>query len=156
MSGRAYSCGLYLPGHDVHWIQAKLAARCEPHPKTGIKREATAGELLEVRPDGLVIIEVEGEVRRLWNHDSDRLKRLVARNRGEISHQPGFNLLRTRSGGGSYLFYVAEADSREIQPCPPSAPTGTLVELLKNAGGFSIRGREALGWVDPERRGEAS
>ena len=151
MSERAHSCGLYLPGHDVHWIQAKLAARCEP---TGIKREARAGELLEVRPDGLVIIEVEGEVRRLWNHDSDRLKRLVARNRGEISHQPGFNLLRTRSGEGSYLFCVAEADSRELQTCPPSAPTGPLVELLENAGGFSISRREALGWVDPERRAE--
>ncbi|CAN5619812.1 hypothetical protein BH24ACT26_BH24ACT26_20260 [soil metagenome] len=117
---RARSCGLYLPGHDVHWIQARLSVEEE------LQRPSTPGLLLGVQPDGLVVVEVNGVVRRLWNHDTDRLEQLVARNRGEVSHQPGFGLLKTPSEKSSYLFCVADADSPDLRPClahpPPAAP----------------------------------
>ncbi|HZJ50400.1 MAG TPA: hypothetical protein VFF07_06000 [Actinomycetota bacterium] len=78
---RVRNCGLYIPGHDVHWIQAKRGWSDEvnlPAP----------GHLVEVWPDGLVVVEIDGHVRRLWNHDPERLENLVARSLGEISHQP--------------------------------------------------------------------
>jgi hypothetical protein len=145
MNDRAYSCGLYVPGHDVHWIQAKLSVERES------ERPIVPGHLLRAKPDGLVTIEVQGVVHRLWNHDIDRMKGLVARNRGAISYQPGFALLRTASPDGSYLFCVADADRGELRACPTSGPTGTLVELLRNAGGFSIGRWEALERPEPLR-----
>lgn len=137
---RARSCGLYLPGHDVHWIQARLSVEEE------LQRPSTPGLLLGVQPDGLVVVEVNGVVRRLWNHDTDRLEQLVARNRGEVSHQPGFGLLKTPSEKSSYLFCVADADSPDLRPCLAHPPTGGPLELLREAGGFSIPGPEALDW----------
>lgn len=138
--GAAFQCGLYLPGHDVHWIQAKLAARSE----TDL---AVPGHLLEARPDGLILVEVDGGIRRLWNHNPERLKRIAARDNGEISHQPRFHLLLVR---GSYVFCVVDADSSERQPCPERPPTGDPIQLLKEAGGFSIPGPEALRWIESQ------
>ena len=140
----ASRCGLYLRGHDVHWIQAKLSVQQQS------ERPSRPGLLLDVQSDGLVFIEVQGVVHRLWNHDTHRMKRLVARNRGVVSYQPGFGLLRTSSSGGSYLFCVADADNPDLRACPDSPPTGTMIELLRNAGGFSIPGRVALGLDDSD------
>lgn len=140
----AYRCGLYLPGHDVHWIQARVAR------KDGTGCPEFHGHLLGTRPGGVAIIEAGGVVHRLWNHNADRLERLAAVNDGAVSYQPGFGLVRTASNGGSYLFCVIDADSPDLRPCPDSPPTGTMVELLRNAGGFSIPGREALGLDDSE------
>ncbi len=73
---RAYTCGFYLPGHDVHWNQAKLAGMyvfnlgaassvtSERDPMPDTNRQAVPGHLLEVQPDGLVVVEVDGVVRR--------------------------------------------------------------------------------------------
>ena len=108
------------------------------------------GRVLEVQPSGFVVVEVDGFLHRLWNHDPDRVKRLVARNDGAISYQRGFGLLRTKSADGSYLFCVADFDSPKRRPCPTSPPTGTLVELLQSAGGFSIPGPEFLRLIDAE------
>jgi hypothetical protein len=49
----AYQCGLYLRGHDVHWIQAKLSVQQES------ERPFRAGHLLGVQSGGLVIVEVD-------------------------------------------------------------------------------------------------
>ena len=141
-----YRCGLYLRGHDVHWIQAKLSVQQQS------ERPFRPGHLLDVQSDGVVIVEVDDVLHRLWNHDTHRMKHLVARNRGVVTYQPGFGLLRTRSSEGSYLFCVADADSPDLGSCPDSPPTGTMIELLRNAGGFSIPGRVALGLDDPEER----
>lgn len=142
MSAAVHTCGLYLRGHDVHWIQAKISDREQG------ERPIMSGHLLEVRSEGLVIVEVQGSIYRLWNHDTDRMRVLVAGNAGEISYQPGFGLLRTASASGSYLFCVADADSPDLRPCPTSPPTGGPSELLRKAGGFSMPGPEALSWVD--------
>ena len=137
--GPAFHCGLYLSGHDVHWIQAKLAARSEtdlPVP----------GHLLEARPDGLILVEVDGGIRRLWNHNPERLER-AARGNGKISYQPRFTLLWV---GGSYLFCVVDADRPDRRSCPERPPTGDPNQLLKEAGGFSIPGPEAQRWIESQ------
>ena len=134
MSGDAFHCGLYLPGHDPHWIQAKLAHKPEAIPPE-------SGHLLEVREDGLVVVQVQGVVHQLWNHDPARLERLAKVNRGRITYQPGFGLLTTRSGPSSrFLFCVAKVEDPDRRPCPKSPPTGSLPEVLTEAGGFSIPG----------------
>lgn len=138
---RVRNCGLYIPGHDVHWIQAKRGWSDEvnlPAP----------GHLAEVWPDGLVVVEIDGDVRRLWNHNPERLEALVARNRGQISHQPEWGLMSTPSDGGRYQFCVADADHPDLRPCPAHPPTGNPYELLMEAGGFSIPGSEALRWIE--------
>jgi hypothetical protein len=77
---RVHYCGLYIPGHDVHWIQAKLGSK----DKTN----------------------------------------LPAR------------------------FCVADADRPDLRPCPAHPPTGDPADLLREAGGFSIPGPEALSWME--------
>lgn len=141
--GAAFHCGLYLPGHDVHYIQSRLSEE----PETDLPVSA---QLLEVRPDGLVLVEVDDGVRRLWSHDPGNLALLVARNDGVISYQPGFGLLRTPRKDGSYLFYAVDANSSERQPCPERPPTGDPVQLLKEAGGFLVPGPEALRWIESQ------
>lgn len=47
---RVRNCGLYIPGHVVHWIQARKGAG-------DMKNLPTPGHLMEVRLDGLVINE---------------------------------------------------------------------------------------------------
>jgi hypothetical protein len=88
-----HRCGLYSPGHDVHWIQAKLSARAAADPSASRAGMWAHGHLLEVCRNGFLSIEVDGRVRRLWNHDPDRLEQVVAHNLGEISHQPALGWL---------------------------------------------------------------
>lgn len=143
----ARKCGLYLPGHDVHWIQAKLSWSETPDPRTGAPKMRVPGQLLEVRPDGFLIVEIEGSLRRLWNHDSDRLATLVARNDGAILHQPGWGLLLTKSEQGNYLFCVADANDPDLRPCPSEPPTGSPMDLMLGAGGFSLSGSAVKAWL---------
>ena len=139
--GAVLRCGLYVPGHDVHWIQANRAFRREADI-------AVPGHLLEVRSDGLVLVEVDGGVRRLWNHDPISLEAHVAHNNGEISHQPSFGLLHTPKEDGYYLFCVVDADAPGRRPCPARPPTGDPMQLLREAGGFSMPGPDALRWIE--------
>ncbi|MDQ3662717.1 MAG: hypothetical protein M3454_17020 [Actinomycetota bacterium] len=141
--GAAFSCGTYARGHDVHYIQARLSEESETDLPV-------KGHLLEVGPDGLVLVEVDGGVRRLWNHDQHSLAQLVALNNGEVSYQQRFSLLRVPKAGGSYLFCVVDADRPDRQPCPEKPPTGDPVQLLKAAAGFSIPGPEALRWIESQ------
>ena len=161
---RAHRCGLYLPGHDVHWIQAKLAARSEVNPETGVREEFVPGKLLEVRQDGILVVETAGVIRRLWNHDPKRFEDQAARNQGEVAFHPRFNLMRTASKHTCLtrvfgeprtvtlpswrLLCVADADNPDVRPCPETPPTGDPIDLARMAGGFSISGQEALRWLD--------
>jgi hypothetical protein len=74
-------CNLYRPGHNPHLIQINRSYQDDeniPEP----------GHLVSVQPDGLVVIEVNSEERRLWNHEPERLERTVMANDGRILHQP--------------------------------------------------------------------
>ena len=140
---RALHCGLYLPGHEVHWIQARKSAEIE-------SKHIGPGELLEVKPDGTVVVAIGMSVFQLWNHEPRRLGLLVARNSGEVHYDPEFHLLRTPSEGGSFVFCMADHSRHEVRACPEHPPTGSPIELLKEAGGFMMPAPEALKWLRGE------
>ena len=139
---RARTCGLYLPGHDVHWIQGLHSGR-------GSEQPPEPGQLLEVSDDGTIRVQVGDEVRVLWNHDPWRLAGLAAYNDGAVTHQPRWRLLRTNSKDGAFCFYVADADKEHV-PCPTEPPTGNPIELLDRAGGFTLPVEEVLRWLDED------
>jgi len=130
-------CGLYLPGHCVHWIQARLGWEdTENLPEEG--------RLVDVGSDGTLIVDVGEEVRRLWNHQPERISDAAARRGDVVFHQPRWGLLAIPQGASRYLFCVAPSESSH-RPCPVEAPTGTPAELLRTAGGFSIPANELRG-----------
>ena len=141
-SRSVYTCGLYIPGHDVHWIQAMHAGPDTVNP-------SQAGKLLEVHADGTLVIDVADKPFRLWHHDPSRLQRLVAKNNGKVGFQPAWQLLWTRSREGRYAFCIADADDPERRPCPAHPPTGDILELLRDAGGVSISGAELKALLGP-------
>ena len=108
-------CCLYRPGHKVHWIQVGQARSDEGH-------RPEEGRLMTVAADGLVVIEVDGKERRLWNHDPDRLATIVAEHGGRLFHQPRWGLLRCAiSSGDSFAcFCVTDYDDIDRIPCRPA------------------------------------
>ena len=150
-SERPYRCGLYLPGHDSHWIQVKLAGRNEPDPKTGEERAPIPVRVVDVASDGFITIEGDFGLKQLWNHDPGRTVE-VATEYSEVGYQPAFNLLRFVTEWGFKPACVAELDSPKLQPCPELPPTGDPLSLLQTAGGFTISGTDALRWADSLER----
>jgi hypothetical protein len=125
-------CGYYHPGHEVHWIQGLRSGQPTEVPPV-------PGRLLSVSDDGTVVVEAGGETVRLWNHEPERLRLLVAANDGVVSVQPGWSLLRTRSDDGSYCFSVCDPAGPQWRPCPSEPPGGELADLAREAGGFTVR-----------------
>lgn len=108
-----HRCGSYGAGHEVHWIQALHSSRdgeIPPEP----------GRLVDVSPDGTLRVQIGGTVRKLWNHDPERLTWLATRNDGAVTYQPRWSLLRTESpDGSSYCFSVVAAAKHRPCPKPP-------------------------------------
>jgi hypothetical protein len=126
-------CLLFLPGHQVHWIQVRQSDRDGAH-------RPEPGRLVSAAPDGLVVVEVAGERRRLWHHRPDHLAAVVAANGGVVRHQPRWRLLRipSPSGDGEACFCVADHHDPERVPCSSEEPVDDLVERLRTAGGFTV------------------
>ena len=120
-------CCLFRPGHGVHWIQVSRSLADTDHPPQ-------PGRLVSVAPDGLVLVEVDDEVRRLWNHQPERLEALVAADDGAVTHQPRWGLLRTPSPGGPNCFCVTRADDPDRPDCTPTVDGDTVVEWILAAG----------------------
>jgi hypothetical protein len=112
-----YRCGWHHPGHDVHHVQAEAAMSDHDAPML----ECT---LEEVRPDGVVVIELDGAPVELWNHHSARLGALAAAHGGEVRFHPGWGLLgvvvRDDEGDlvGVHQFCVVAAASPTRRDCP--------------------------------------
>jgi len=133
-------CGLYLPGHEVHWIQGI-------HSSDPGEVAPVPCRLLDVRDDGTIRIEITGEPLELWTHDPIRL-RVLAVQRGadatyQATYQERWRLLRVPSQIGHFCIDVTPASNPERRPCPTSLPrSGTLVEQLVATGGFSVRAED--------------
>jgi hypothetical protein len=136
-------CGLYRPGHNVHQIQANRSLGDDENPPE-------RGRLLHVEPDGLVVIEVDGDERLLWNHDPQRLEQVVTANHNLILHQPRWRMLRSPdpSGESEAFICVARYGDPEVVPCSVVPPSGDPLERLATAGGFLITFDDAKRWVD--------
>jgi hypothetical protein len=137
-------CGLYLPGHMVHWIQGLNSGKDRDHLPV-------PGRLISVGADGDVVVEVDGEDIPLWNHEPDRLRQLVEANHGAVSYQPTWGLLRTPSDGGNYCFCVAPVADPNRLGCPEAPPTGDPIQRLQSAGGFTLRADELLRWAEHQK-----
>jgi hypothetical protein len=121
-------CGLYLPGHHVHFIQARRAWEDTEHPPE-------TANLIELRDDGGLVVHVGTEVRHLWNHQPERVGDAVGVGDRTIFHQPRWGLLIVGRGPGQHLFCVAGSDV-DHRECPTVPPTGSPAALLLGAGGF--------------------
>ncbi|MDE3064396.1 MAG: hypothetical protein KGJ36_01855 [Acidobacteriota bacterium] len=133
--GLPTNCGWYLPGHCVHWIQARKGWE-----DTEYKPES--GRLVDLRDDGTVIVRIGSEIRALWNHQAARIGDVVTLG-ARVYHQPRWGLLSTSPGGMGGLFCVA-ASSADHVACPPNPRVGSPAELLRTAGAFSVRGSDLV------------
>jgi hypothetical protein len=143
---RPVRCGLYLPGHEVHVIQAL-------HSSNDRENRPIDGYVMRIDDDGVLEVQIQGEHWHLWNHEPERLATLCARNRNRMSLQWPWRVLRTPSRDGSYLFCVALADACDLKPCPPEPPSGECIELLRTAGGFLGRFERSARPLAPPVRG---
>lgn len=139
---RPKCCGLYLPGHEVHWIQAH-------HSSDPEETRPVPCRVLEVRDNGTVVIDLFGKRLELWNHDPGRLRALVEARGAEGSYQEHWRVLRIPSKQGAYYVDVTPALNPERRRCPPEPPRyETLAEQLREAGGFTLRGSDLFAAVD--------
>src|SRR3954462_8281688 len=85
-------CGFYRPGHTPHLIQIRRAhAEIEVPPRPG--------RLIEVRDDGCLLIDLEGTVVTLWNHDPRRVAALAACGATEVVLQWRWRILSIVTAG---------------------------------------------------------
>ena len=132
---RLRHCQLYIPGHSVHWIQAKKSYG-EPH------RE---GRLTAVDGD-IVTVDFGDEVKKYRQCDPDRLLDIVGIG-GGVGVCERYSILRTPSRDGHYVFCIADVDEPWV-PCDysplTSASPEALVERLETHGGFMVPGLQVL------------
>lgn len=95
-------CGAYRPGHDVHFIQARLCWETGPGVPNRIER---------VDDDGTIHF-ADGTT--LWNHDPERL-RLILERYGPDVFVASHGLVRVPNETGSYMICVSQAPD----PCRP-------------------------------------
>ena len=65
----------------------------------------------------------------------------VWRNGGQVTFQSEWGLLRTPSPDGSFVFSVCDADYPR-RPCLRQQPTGSLMDIVEKAGGFTMSSAE--------------
>jgi hypothetical protein len=82
-------------------------------------------------------VDIDGTPRRLWNHDPARLAALVERNGGQVAFQSRWALLRTPASNGSFVFSVCDADAPR-RDCLSHEPIGTIIDIVDEAGGFTM------------------
>lgn len=149
------ACGLYLPGHEVHWIQvfhSNDEGEAAPVPCT----------VLDVGDDGTVLVEVAGTRTELWIHDAGRLRAIVAQDGREATYQERWRLLRvphTAEDGephSQWCVDVTPATNPGRRPCTlgEREPT-TLVERLLQTGRFTVSAAELLRFAQRGAGGDA-
>jgi len=131
-------CALYKPGHQVHFIQAKLGWQEN-------RANYRTGKLLSVEDDGWIAVEVGGELLRFWNHQPERARWCFEQSGGRIG-LPGYGLLHApNKRGGNYCFCVSPGGPT---PCARPSTAGSspagLVEQVKSHGGFMVSGADTL------------
>ena len=116
-------CGAFTPGHDVHYIQARLSAEHGMGIPAHIDR---------VDDDGTIHF-ADGTTQ--WNHDPERLRTILERF-GNGAFLMSRGVLRLPNGTGAYLICVADAPD----PCRPETsdviPGESIIDEIKRRGGF--------------------
>jgi len=125
-------CDLYIPGHMVHWIQARLAWE---HPREW-------GVLDEVQ-ERVITVRFSDRIARYRNHQVEALLD-VGEHGSSVLVSARYGTLSVPSDHGSlWCFCIADADE-PWRACSvgPEGPVsyGDLVDRLEDRGGFSIPG----------------
>jgi hypothetical protein len=137
-------CDLYVPGHQVHYIQAKRAALGDD--------PVSWGRLDSIDREGVITVEFLDRVERYWNHRPEEIQRVaqrgdkvrIARRWGLLSVHRRFEKLIT--------VCIADADA-PLRPCSVAdGPTALddLSERLLDRGGFIVPGRDVVQWSGPD------
>jgi hypothetical protein len=124
-------CYSHHRGHTPHYIQVLHSIDDDQSPPL-------PDRLVQVHDDGTFIVDIDGACRHLWNHDPARLAALVERNRGQVTYQSRWGLLRTPSLDGSFVFSVCGADEPR-RSCLRRPPIASVRDIIEVAGGFTIQ-----------------
>jgi hypothetical protein len=139
------ACGLYTPGHHVHFIQAKKAWE-------GDQANYRNGRLVSVDDGGWITVEVGADILRFWNHDPKRAKLCFAASAGHVG-LPGWGLLHAPDKGDRYCICVStEGPTPCVPPPPPTTDPAELVKQLETYGGFMVEGKGILQDLERRRR----
>ena len=125
-------CALYKPGHQVHFIQAKLGWEQDPANRR-------TGTLISVQDDGWISVDVDGEVLRFWNHAPARARKCFQESGGRVG-LPGHCLLHAPTEAGNHCFCVSTDGPTPCAGPPPAGASPT--ERIKSHGGFFLSGPE--------------
>ena len=125
-------CDLYIPGHRVHFIQARLSWE---HPREWGVLEGVRAQVITVRfPD---------RVARYRNHEVEALLD-IAEPGSSVLVSERYGTLGAPTGGGSLgCFCIADADeSWRACSVAPGDPVSyqDLVDRLEDRGGFLVPG----------------
>ncbi len=125
-------CDLYIPGHMVHWIQARLAWE---HPRESAVLEGVQGQVVTVRfPD---------RIARYRNHQVEALLDVAERGSSVLASTQYGTLSVPSDHGSLWCFCIADADEPwracSVAPMDPLSYRD-LIDRLEDRGGFSIPG----------------
>jgi hypothetical protein len=81
-------CLSYRAGHQMHWIQWKLARRAVGVP----------GRLVRLEGADLVLAADDGRTLRWWNHDPERVTTYAERTAGRLHIYPDLHALCIDNG----------------------------------------------------------
>ena len=124
------NCDLYVPGHMVHWIQARLSWE---HPREWGVLDAVQGQVITVRFSDRVARYRNHEVAALLDIAEPGTSVLVSERYGTLEIPMGHGTFR--------CFCIARADEPWRQcSVAPRDPVSyqDLVTRLEDRGGFSI------------------
>jgi hypothetical protein len=131
-------CALYKPGHQPHFIQAKLAWEDDPAKHRN-------GTLISVEDDGWITVEADREILRFWNHEPARARACFKQAGGRVGI-PGHSLLHApHKEGRKFCFSVSDDGPTPCAPppTPDSSPAGLHAQVLSH-GGFLVSCIEAV------------
>jgi hypothetical protein len=134
------SCALFKPGHQVHYIQAKLAGECDP-------ANYRTGEVVKVDDDGWITLDADGEVLRFWSHDPARARQCFEESFGRVG-LPGRSLLHAPTAKGRYCICIAQNATRCASVSSADLSAAGLVERVITHGGFLLPAAEILRHLD--------
>jgi hypothetical protein len=129
------TCALFKPGHNPHWIQIRLASEDTQHPPVLV-------QLISAERGGDVVIDVCGQLLRLWTHDVDRVSEAISAANGTVFYQARWSLLFVPSDDGRFAFCVDK--SAEHVACVEQIQAGSPAEIIRRAGGFSIASKDLM------------
>jgi len=137
------TCALYTPGHQVHFIQARLSAEDDP-----VHRRM--GKLLALDDNGWITVDVDGELLRFWNHDPGRARACFATSSGNVVLASRGLLHAPHEGGRCCMCITTDAPT----PCMAAPAAGSeLADQVMTHGGILVSADELRTYLSANHPG---